>query len=84
MNWWQTVSTHDEEVKVRGTCLPSGSRGSAAACCTQLGGHTQINTNLLVFLQHGLLFQKFLHQDLRLPLPLLVVFLRLLGQNTQV
>lgn len=39
------------------------------------------HTHLLVVLQHGLLFQKLLHQDLLLPLPLLVVFLRLLGEK---
>ncbi len=39
-------------------------------------------TYLLVFLHHGLLLQKFLHQNLLLPLSLLVVLLRLLRRRT--
>jgi len=39
---------------------------------------------MILLLHQGLLFQKFLHHQLLLPLPLLILFIRLLKKKTQI
>lgn len=66
----------DDEAEVEGGGIGLTRRGPLT-----WKAHDIEDTHLLVFLQHGLLLQKFLHQDLLLPLPLLVVLLRLLRRS---